>query len=132
MWFFIAVTLAVTLAFMSWAKERPNHQIDAKIGERILYKRRWASMYIDDECIWGTMTIEFRETYMRVYQTFSHRIIFRSKYDNVKRVNKTKPWLETYSIETMNGENAEIGFYRGDDAKALSYILKNVERGTLK
>ena len=129
MWFLIFVLFATTLLGFSWVKEAPKHKEDAEKGERVLYKRRWASVYIDGSCIQGMMTLEFRETYIRIYQSFSHRIIFRALYEHIKRVEKKRVWLESYTVETMSGDFCEIGLYRRD-AKALSRILETTEYQT--
>jgi len=122
MWFLAAITIAFAIMLVSWRKESPSHVIDKQREESVLYKRSWASLYINGLCLKGMTTIEFRDTYLRLYQTFSRRIILRAKYEKISPETNEHFWVESYGVKTEKGEYCKIGFYKRD-ARTLQQIM---------
>jgi len=125
-WVLIALVFGAALMLVSWRIEEPHHLVDKQSGEPVKFKRNWASIYINGTCHKGMMTIEFRETYLRIYQTFSHRIVLRTKYSDLTSIERERPWLESFETRTAVGEKIRFGLYKRD-VNELKEIVANQE-----
>ena len=82
------------------SKNRKNNEFS---NEKIIQKKHWCSIWIDGTLHKQMMTLEFRETYFIIYQTFSSRTVLYISYKEIFKADQLDVFKRSkYIFKTEN------------------------------
>ena len=124
--FVIAIIVFIVVVLLIRQHESKDRKLDELAGEKIIYKKHWRSMWIDDLLHKQMMTMEFRETYFCIYQTFSARTVFRIKYTDITKSDRSD-MFKRFEYEFLDSETYRIIKFLNPESEVLDLMKEKQE-----
>jgi len=117
--------VAITLLIRSRSSEDRN--FDKTEGGALLYKKSWASMYIDGIAIKQMMTIQFWEKYLVIYHTYSAKTVLRVKYDDISKSDSHGKVFHKHEYKFQLDDQARVMMFFRSESEILDSIIDKNE-----